>query len=188
MALPPGTVVAGYRIEGLIGEGGMGAVYRATQLSLERPVALKLIARELGDDLLFRERFRREGLLQAAIDHPHIVPVYEAGESEHGLYLAMRLVEGPTLRRLIDAGALDPGRTLTLLAQVADALDAAHARGLVHRDVKPQNVIVRPGPREHAFLADFGIAKADAHAGLTDTGQFLGTIDYVSPEQVRGEQ
>jgi serine/threonine protein kinase len=182
--LDQGTIVAGYRIDGVLGTGGMAVVYRATQLSLNRPAALKVITSEAGDDPSFRERFRREGQLQAAIDHPHIVTVYEAGESEHGLFLAMRVVRGPTLKDLILSGQLDPGRAVRLLTQVAEALDAAHEVGLIHRDVKPQNILV--GAHDHAYLADFGLTKAPGGSGLTEEGQFLGTIDYVSPEQARG--
>ena len=179
------TVVAGYRIDGTLGEGGMGTVYRATQLSLERVVALKVLTAELSADPAFRERFRREGLLQAALDHPHIVTVYEAGEAEQRLFLAMRMVEGPTLKELILRRQLDDRRALRLLTQVAEALDAAHAKGLIHRDVKPQNVLVGTG--DHAYLADFGLTKGSDDAGMTETGQFVGTIDYISPEQARGE-
>jgi hypothetical protein len=179
------TVVAGYRIDGTLGEGGMGTVYRATQLSLERVVALKVLTAELSADPAFRERFRREGLLQAALDHPHIVTVYEAGAAEGRLFLAMRMVEGPTLKDLIVRRQLDDRRALRLLTQVAEALDAAHAKGLIHRDVKPQNVLVGAG--DHAYLADFGLTKGSDDAGMTETGQFVGTIDYISPEQARGE-
>jgi len=178
------TVVAGYRIDSTLGEGGMGTVYRATQLSLERVVALKVLTAELSSDPDFRERFRREGLLQAALDHPHIVTVYEAGEAENRLFLAMRMVEGPTLKELILRRQLDDRRALRLLTQVAEALDAAHAKGLIHRDVKPQNVLVGAG--DHAYLADFGLTKANDDAAMTETGQFVGTIDYISPEQARG--
>ena len=165
----------------------MGVVYRATQLSLNRTVALKVLATELSDDPTFRERFRREGLLQAAIEHPHIVTVYEAGETEHGLFLAMRMVRGPTLKDRIQGGNLDQADALRILLAVAEALDAAHEVGLTHRDVKPQNILI--GARDHAYLADFGLTNVpDEAAGrLTGTGQFIGTIDYVSPEQVRGE-
>ncbi len=179
------TVVAGYRIDGRLGEGGMGTVYRATQLSLERVVALKLLTAELSADPAFRERFRREGLLQAALDHPHIVTVYEAGETDNRLFLAMRMVEGPTLKDLILRRQLDDRRALRLLTQVAEALDAAHAKGLIHRDVKPQNVLVGAG--DHAYLADFGLTKGNDDDAMTETGQFVGTIDYISPEQARGE-
>ena len=176
---------AGYRIDGALGEGGMGTVYRATQLSLERVVALKVLTVELSSDAGFRERFRREVLQQAALDHPHIVTVYEAGEADERLFLAMRMVEGPTLKDLIQARQLDDRRALRLLTQVAEALDAAHARGLIHRDVKPHNVLVGAG--DHAYLADFGLTKAHDDAAVTETGQFVGTIDYISPEQARGE-
>jgi serine/threonine protein kinase len=182
--LDKGTSIAGYRIEGVLGQGGMGIVYEATQLSLNRTVALKILASNLSDDPAFRERFRREGLLQAAIDHPHIVTVYEAGETEHGLFLAMRLVRGPNLKDMVLAREIDAGRTLRILTPVADALDAAHETGLIHRDIKPQNILV--GGRDHAYLADFGLTKAPGEKSLTKTGQFVGTLDYVSPEQIRG--
>ena len=163
----------------------MGAVYQATQLSLNRVVALKLLAANLGDDAGFRARFEREGQVQAALDHDHIVPVYEAGQSEYGLFLAMRLIAGPTLKHLILDGLLDPRRSVRVLAQVANALDSAHRAGLIHRDIKPQNILI--GDRDHAYLADFGLIKAPDEARLTGTGQFIGTIDYVAPEQIQGE-
>jgi serine/threonine protein kinase len=184
--LQPGTIVAGYEIEGVLGQGGMAVVYRATQRSLKRTVALKLLATELSGDPRFRERFEREGQVQAALDHVHIVTVYEAGASDHGLFLAMRLIRGPTLKQLIASGELTPRRTVRLLAQVAQALDAAHGSGLIHRDVKPQNILI--GDNDHAYLADFGLIKAPDEVGLTGTGQFMGTIDYVSPEQIRGDR
>jgi hypothetical protein len=180
-----GQTIAGYRIEDVIASGGMGVVYRATQLSLGRTVALKVLAQHLSADPDFRERFRREAALQARLEHPHIVTVYEAGESEEGLFLALRLVEGTDLRRLIESSELSPERALRLLEQVASALDAAHDAGLVHRDVKPQNVLV--DGRDHAFLADFGLTKSSDGGALTRTGTYLGSLDYVSPEQVRGE-
>src|SRR5688500_12620274 len=162
----------------------MGVVYRATQLSLNRTVALKILATELSQDGAFRERFRREGLLQAAIDHQHIVTVYEAGDTEHGLFLAMRLIRGPTLKDMILAGELDPARTLRILTQAAAALDTAHDVGLTHRDIKPQNILI--GAEDHAYLADFGLTQASDEVSLTETGQFIGTIDYVAPEQIQG--
>jgi hypothetical protein len=183
--LEKGTNIAGYRIEGVLGQGGMGVVYEATQLSLNRTVALKLLAGQLGDDPAFRERFRREGLLQAQIDHPNIVTVYEAGDTDAGLFLAMRLVRGPNLKDMILARELDAGRSLRILTPVADALDAAHAEGLIHRDIKPQNILV--SGRDHAYLADFGLTKAPGEKSLTKTGQFVGTLDYISPEQIRGK-
>lgn len=146
--LAPGTTIAGYRVEGVVGQGGMGVVYEATQLSLDRTIALKLLAPELSDDPAFRMRFRREGRTQAGLDHPNIIPVYEAGESPDGLFLAMRLVRGPDLKRLIRRGGLDERRALLILGQVADALDVAHDAGLTHRDIKPQNVLV--ASRDHA--------------------------------------
>ena len=182
-----GDVVQGYRIDALIGRGGMGAVYEATQLSLNRTVALKVITAELSKEPAFRERFRREGLLQASLEHPHIVTVYEAGESEHGLFLAMRLIRGPNLKDLIVARQLDVGRTLRILAQAGDALDAAHETGLIHRDIKPHNILVAAG-RDHAYLADFGVTKAPGDRSLTRTGALVGTLDYISPEQIRGHR
>ena len=163
----------------------MGAVYEATQLSLNRVVALKLLAPNLSDDPGFRARFEREGQVQAALDHDHIVSVYEAGQSDYGLFLAMRLIAGPTLKQLILDGDLDPRRSVRLLAQVAQALDSAHDAGLIHRDIKPQNILIGRG--DHAYLADFGLIKAPDEARLTGTGQFIGTIDYVAPEQIQGE-
>ena len=178
--------MAGYRIESMLGRGGMGIVYEATQLSLKRPIALKILYPHLSQDPVFRARFRREGELQAAIDHPHIVTVYEAGEADEGLFLAMRLIRGSTLKDLIVAGELDGEDAVRLLLPIAEALDSAHAAGLTHRDIKPQNILVGPGG--HAYLADFGLTRSAADPGLTKTGQFVGTIDYVSPEQIRGEE
>jgi serine/threonine protein kinase len=180
-----GDQVGGYRIEGVLGHGGMGVVYEARQLALNRKVALKLLAPQLGMDPSFKERFRQEGRIQAAIDHPNIVTVYEAGEIEEGLYFVMRLIQGSTLKELIIARELEGARTLRILTPIADALDAAHEAGLIHRDIKPQNILV--GSRDHPYLADFGLTKGVNDASLTKTGQFVGTIDYISPEQIRGE-
>jgi serine/threonine protein kinase len=155
--LETGTLIDGFRIERLIGRGGMGVVYEATQLSLDRRLAVKVLHPELGEDPAFLERFRREGRLQAALEHPHVVTVHEAGESEHGLFLAMRLVRGSSLAALLREGSLDAARALKFLRQVAGALDAAHAAGLVHRDVKPRNVLVDADDR--AYLADFGLTR-----------------------------
>ncbi len=185
VALEAGAIVAGYRIDGFLGEGGMGVVYEATQLSLERTVALKVLSPKLSGDLAFRERFRREGLLQGALEHPHIVTVFEAGESEYGLFLSMRLIRGSNLKGAIGRSGLEPRRATRLLAQIADALDAAHETGLVHRDLKPQNILVSSG-REYAYLADFGLTKVLGRESLTLTGQLVGTIDYISPEQING--
>src|SRR5919106_5056636 len=183
-AFTPGMTFAGYRVESLVGRGGMGVVYRATDLSLERPVALKLIAPELAGNEQFRARFLREPRLAAALDHPHVIPIHEAGEHDGQLYLAMRFVEGEDLKTLLAReGKLTPERTLAILAQIADALDAAHRRGLVHRDVKPANVLLDEDG--HAYLTDFGITKQLGDAS-TDTGRMVGTLDYLAPEQIRG--
>ena len=188
--LQTGSVFAGYRIEGLAGEGGMGVVYRASQVALDRQVALKLIVPRLADDTTFRERFKRESQLGASIEHPNVIPVYEAGEADGLLFICMRWVEGTDLRSLIiREGRLDPARAISIVEQVGAALDAAHRHGLVHRDVKPANVLLASEAREHAYLTDFGLTKrATSAAGLTGTGQFVGTIDYMPPEQIRGER
>jgi DNA-binding beta-propeller fold protein YncE/outer membrane biosynthesis protein TonB len=185
--LAPGSVVAGYRIEAVLGRGGMGVVYLATQLSLDRPVALKVIAPELAGDITFRERFKRESRIAASIEHPNVIPVYEAGEGDGLLYLTMRYVDGTDLKALLEAnGTLEPARAARLLAQVAAALAAAHRRDLMHRDVKPANVLVdREGGREHGYLTDFGIARhVAATSALTATGSVVGTIDYLAPERI----
>jgi ABC-type branched-subunit amino acid transport system substrate-binding protein/streptogramin lyase len=179
-----GSTFAGYRIDSLVGRGGMGVVYRARDLALDRPLALKLIAPELAQDERFRARFLRESRLAAALDHPHVVPIHEAGEHEGQLYLAMRFVEGEDLKTLLEReGALAPERAVAVLAQIADALDAAHRRGLVHRDVKPANVLLDEDG--HAYLTDFGITKQLGDAS-TGTGGVVGTLDYLAPEQIRG--
>jgi len=179
-----GSEVAGYRIEGLLARGGMGVVYRATHLGLERQVALKVIARELVDREGFRERFLRESRLAARLDHPSVVPVYDSREVDGELIVAMRLVKDGDLRRLIDReGQLPPGRALDLLGQVADALDTAHAAGIVHRDVKPHNILVEG---DRAYLSDFGLAKAFDESGASGVS-VVGTAHYMSPEQWRGD-
>jgi len=186
--LSPGTVFAGYRIR-IAGRGGMGVVYRATQLALDRPVALKLVAPELAEDDDFRRRFKRESRLAASIDHANVITIHEAGEAEGQLYISMRYVEGDDLDALITRdGPLDPGRATGVVAQVAAALDAAHARGLIHRDIKPANVLIeRRHDEEHAYLTDFGLTKhSDARSELTRTGQWVGTLDYAAPEQIAG--
>jgi len=181
-----GSTLAGYRIESLIARGGMGVVYRATQLALERPVALKVIAAELAGKQGFRERFLRESRLAASLDHPSVVPVYDAREEDGELIVAMRLVEGGDLRKLIDReGPLQPARAVALLSQVADALDAAHAAGIVHRDVKPHNVLVEG---ERAYLSDFGLAKSFEGTGAGSGASIVGTVEYMAPEQWRGER
>jgi serine/threonine-protein kinase len=183
--LSPGTHVGHYRVGRQLGRGGMASVYEATHEATGRPVALKILSSELGSERDFAARFRREGMMQAALDHPHAVTVYEAGESAHGLYLAMELVPGPPLAALVLDGVLGAERALTVLGQVASALDAAHAAGLVHRDVKPKNVLVGEG--DHAYLADFGLTKLGGESGLTVTGGLMGTLAYLSPEVIRGE-
>jgi Protein kinase domain len=182
--LRTGATLAGYRVDGLVGAGGMGIVYEATQLSLNRTVALKVLAPHLSTDAGFRERFRREAQVQAALEHPHIVTVFESGESDEGLFIATRMIRGTDLKELVEQG-LRAERALRILAQVASALDAAHAAGLVHRDVKPQNVLV--DELDFAYLADFGLIRESREPGLTRTGEYLGSLDYVSPEQIRGE-
>jgi serine/threonine protein kinase len=185
--LAPGARVAGYVLERLVGVGGMAAVYQARDERLRRVVALKLLA---GDEAV-RTRFVREARAVAAVDHPHIIPVYAAGEASGMQFIAMRFVPGDTLQGMIRAsGALPPRRAAGFISAVASALDAAHAAGLVHRDVKPGNILVdaRPGHPEHPYLTDFGIARAMLSAGtLTVAGQFLGTPDYAAPEQVNGQ-
>jgi YVTN family beta-propeller protein len=185
VALSPGSTFAGYRIDSLIGRGGMGVVYKATDLSLDRPVALKLIAPELAADERFRARFLKEPRLAASLDHPNVVPIYEAGEHDGQLYLAMRYVPGSDLRSVLRRhGKLAPERAVPVLGQVAAALDEAHRRGLVHRDVKPANVLL--DERDHAYLGDFGISTQDG-AVAVEPGGTMGTLDYLSPEQIRGE-
>src|SRR5256714_101758 len=194
--LSVGAEFAGCRIEGVAGRGGMGVVYRATQLALDRLVALKVIAPDLARDEAFRARFQREARLAASIEHSNILPVYEAGERDGVLFLASRYVEGTDLRALLDRGGpLGPARAAELLAPVALALHAAHQRGLVHRDVKPANVLIAsPGDaeREHVYLTDFGIARGEGKAAgemtVTRTGMFVGTLDYMAPEQMTGER
>ena len=165
----------------------MGVVYRATDLSLDRTVALKVLAEDVASDPDFRRRFVAESKLAASLDHPNVIPIYAAGEADGVLFIAMRFVDGEDLRTLLRAeGALEPGRAVKLIAQVASALDAAHAHGLVHRDVKPANVLVTPD--DHVYLTDFGLSKrVAADADQTRTGLVLGTLDYIAPEQIRHE-
>jgi streptogramin lyase/predicted Ser/Thr protein kinase len=183
-----GSTLGGYRIESLIARGGMGVVYRATQLALERPVALKVISRQLADDEKFRRRFLGESRLAARLEHPAVVPVYDAREDDGELIVAMRLIEGGDLRKLIDReGRLQPERAVHLLGQIAEALDAAHAAGIVHRDVKPHNILIEG---ERAYLSDFGLAKAYAETGpgFGSGASIVGTVEYMAPEQWRGER
>jgi DNA-binding beta-propeller fold protein YncE len=181
-----GSTLGGYRIDALIARGGMGVVYRATHLALDRPVALKVIAGHLATDEGFRGRFLRESRLAARLDHPNVVPVFDAREEDGELIVAMRLVEGGDLKKTIDReGPLPPERAVELLGQVADALDAAHAAGIVHRDVKPHNILVEG---DRAYLSDFGLAKAAGDSGLLSGTSIVGTVEYMSPEQWRGDR
>jgi serine/threonine-protein kinase len=179
-----GRVVAGHRVDAVLGRGAMGVVYRVTHLQLNRTRALKLLPAHLAEDRDFRDRFEREWRLAAMIDHPSIVEVLDAGEEHGQLYIVMRYVEGTDLSGILRAGPVTPPRALRILEQVAGALDAAHARGLVHRDVKPSNILI--GSHDHAYLSDFGIAKSSETSGLTQAGAFLGTIDFAAPEQFQG--
>jgi serine/threonine-protein kinase len=185
MPVNVGETFGPYAIESVLGRGGMGTVYLATHSRLERRVALKLIASELADDPQFRARFLRESQLAASLDHPHVIPIYDADEIDRVLYIAMRYVDGPSLQRLIrDRGALPRADTLRLAEQIGGALDAAHAAELIHRDLKPANILLADA---HAYLCDFGLAKRTSATAVTRAGSFLGTVDYCSPEQIRGE-
>ena len=185
--LLPGAEIAGCRIEAVAGRGGMGIVYRATQLSLGRPVAVKLIAPDRAGDPGFRERFERESRIAAAIDHPNVIPVYAAGEEKGHLYLVMRYVKGIDLQGLLAREQrLPSARVAAIGIQVGSALDAAHAVGLVHRDVKPANVLLGG---DHAYLADFGLSQViGTDSRLTSTGQWIGTVDFMAPEQFDGSE
>ena len=187
MAAPAvGETFGPYHVESVLGRGGMGTVYLATHARLERKVALKVIAPGLAEDDEFRERFLRESRLVASLDHPHVIPVYDADEIDGVLFLAMRYVPGPSLRALLRSeDRLSTGETARIAEQVAGALDAAHRAGLVHRDVKPANILLAE-PDRHAYLCDFGLARRTAADGATRTGSFLGTADYSAPEQVEG--
>ena len=181
-----GEAFGGYTIESLLGRGGMGTVYLATHARLGRKAALKVIASELAHEEDFRARFLRESQLAASLDHPNVIPIYDADEVEGVLYLAMRYVSGPSLQALIrERGSLSQAETLGIAEQIGGALDAAHRAGLVHRDVKPANILVAE-PGDHAYLCDFGLAKLTSSKGTTQTGSFLGTVDYCAPEQIQG--
>jgi hypothetical protein len=187
-----GSELGPYRIEAVIGRGGMGVVYLAEHRELRRKVALKLLAPDYADDEGFRARFLRESRMAAAIDHPNIIPIYEAGEVEGAYFLAMRYVDGIDLATRLRAGPLASDEAVRLLGQVASALDAAHAAGLVHRDVKPANLLIASGQGQdrddHVYLTDFGLTKQrGSETGLTRTGSFLGTLEYIAPEQIEGK-
>ena len=185
-SLAIGSEFAGHRIEALAGRGGMGVIFRATHLRLGRTVALKLVAEELTQDATRRERFKRESRIAASIDHPNVIPLYEAGEEDGTLFISMRWVDGTDLRAVIDGGGpLEPARASRLVAQIASALDAAHARDLIHRDVKPANVLIADD--DHVYLTDFGLSKhVTTTDDITSAGQWVGTVDYVAPEQIQG--
>lgn len=199
---PPSGQIAGYRLEEQIGQGGMAVVYRARDERLDRRVALKLLAPAVAADAAFRQRFIRESRAAAAVDHPNIIPIYEAGDAGGSLFIAMRYVQGGDVKSLLERGGpLSSGRAWSIITQVAAALDAAHEHGLVHRDVKPANMLLdasaratgqgrgfRPDEKpEHVYLSDFGISKQSLSASsITGTGQFVGTLDYIAPEQIDG--
>jgi serine/threonine-protein kinase len=188
--LRTGDIVAGFRIRSLIGQGAVGSVYLAEDVQSGNRAALKLLGDELAHDERFRQRFLRESELAASLDHPHVVPTLAAGEADDGrLYLAMEYIDGPDLREVLRReGTLEPSRAIDLVGQVADALDAAHVAGLVHRDVKPGNVLVADqADGEHAYVCDFGLARhVSSVSSLTGDRGFVGTIDYVPPEQIAG--
>jgi serine/threonine protein kinase len=185
-ALPAGSRVADYRLDEQIGQGGMAVVYRAYDLPLERQVALKILDPALAQDEEFQQRFIRESRAAAAVDHPNIIPVFGAGQADGVLFIAMRFVAGADVRTLLDRlGPLPAPRVAGIVAQVAAALDSAHHRGLVHRDVKPANILLDAGPAggpaDHVYLSDFGLSKqALASPGLTGAGQLIGTLDYLA--------
>jgi serine/threonine protein kinase len=188
--LAPGAVFAEHEIRALVGRGGMGVVYRALHRPLNREVALKLIVPELSSDPDFRERFKRESRVAASIEHPHAIPIYHASESDGLLYITMRYVDGTDLRELLLAeGAQAPERVALIAGQIAGALQAAHDLGIVHRDVKPANILIGRGAagEPHAYLTDFGLTKqADSESALTRSGMLMGSFDYIAPEQLEG--
>src|SRR6266568_3769567 len=187
-----GATIGGYRIESLIGRGGMGAAYLAEHAHLERNVALKVLAADLAGDEDFRQRFVRESRLAAKLYHPNIIPIDDAGEAGGVLYIAMHYVEGTDRGAVLrERGPLDAAYALFLMERIGGALDEAHANGLVHRDVKPGNVMIGSGEgeRQQVFLTDFGLVKSmDSRSHLTQTGYFVGTLNYAAPEMFRGEE
>jgi len=184
--LSPGSTFAGYEVESVVGAGGLGILYRARQLKLDRPVALKLVEPEVARHAVVRERLRREARAVASLDHPNVVPLYEAGELDGTVYIVTRWVDGTELGTLIHReGPMEVDRAVRIAAQIAAALELAHEKGLVHRDVKPSNAILTP--EDHVYLTDFGLAKrAETDPGLTAVDQMLGTVDYVAPEVIEG--
>jgi serine/threonine protein kinase len=189
VALAAGSRVAGYLLEEEVGAGGMAVVFRARDERLDRPVALKVLTPGLARDEEFRRRFLRESRAAAAVDDPHIIPVYEAGEADGVLFIAMRYVSGGDVAGLLRReGPLPSGRVAAIISPVASALDAAHWAGLVHRDVKPGNMLIdaRPGRPDHVYLSDFGLSKNRSWSVLTGTGLYLGTVAYMAPEQIEG--
>ena len=188
--LPLGSVVGGVRIDAVTGRGGMGVVYRGTQIALKRTVALKVVRDDLASDPEFRRRFTQESEIAASLDHPNIVPIHSAGEDAGRLYVTMRFVEGTDVREAIRMhGRLAPALAAEIVAQVAAALDAAHRRGLVHRDVKPANILLANADgRAHAYLTDFGLSRFTDSEQITRTGTVVGTLDYMAPEQLEGRK
>ena len=186
--LSPGSTIAGYEIETVVGSGGMGVLYRARQLKLDRPVALKLVEPEVAGEPVVRERLRREARTVAALDHPNVVPLYEAGEENGTVYIVTRWVEGTELGALIRRDApLEPGRAARMAAQIASALEVAHEKGLIHRDVKPSNAIVAAD--DHVYITDFGLTKrADSLSGFTADGADAGHHRLRRPRTDRGRR
>jgi serine/threonine protein kinase len=186
--LAPGSNFAGYEVESVVGAGGIGILYRARQVRLDRPVALKLVESDVARDPVIRERLRREARMVAALDHPNVVPLYAAGDEDGTVYIVTRWVEGTELGALIQRdGPLEPARAARTAAQIAAALEVAHEQGLIHRDIKPSNVILTS--EDHVYLTDFGLAKrAGTAVGLTRVDQMLGTVDYVAPEGIEGSE
>jgi serine/threonine protein kinase len=186
--LAPGSNFAGYEVESVVGAGGIGILYRARQVRLDRPVALKLVESDVARDPVIRERLRREARMVAALDHPNVVPLYAAGEEDGTVFIVTRWVEGTELGALIQRdGPLEPSRAARTAAQIAAALEVAHEQGLIHRDIKPSNVILTS--EDHVYLTDFGLAKrAGTAVGLTRVDQMLGTVDYVAPEGIEGSE
>jgi serine/threonine protein kinase len=186
--LAPGSTFAGYEIESVVGAGGIGILYRARQVRLDRLVALKLVEADVARDPVIRERLRREARIVAALEHPNVVPLYAAGDQDGTVYIVTQWIDGTELGSLLHRdGPLEPGRAARTAAQIADALATAHEQGLVHRDVKPSNVILTS--EDHVYMTDFGLAKrAETAAGLTAVDRMLGTVDYIAPEQLEGSE